>query len=655
MFFSRILAPNVYRVFQKYAPKMVQTCRARSSFSGLRGGMALFERMLKLEDVNSCSILTQRRFMSKRSHHNKGSGRAVPEKDHIGIWGNNHGDHCFPSMESGIDRLKNPGLNKELAFTLIERQLLGINGLLPPMVKTQEEQILQVRTNLNRFKDPLNKYLWLMDLLTRNEKLFFATVRKYVVDYLPILYTPTVGAACQNWGFVYRRPRGVYITIHDRGHVYEILKNWPEYDVRAIVFTDGERILGLGDQGAAGMGIPIGKLCLYSALAGIKPHQCLPVTIDAGTNNEKHLKDPLYIGLREKRHRGKEYDDLIDEFMAAAVQRWGQNVLLQFEDFGNMNAFRFWDKYRDKYCTFNDDIQGTASVVVGGLIAAMKLTQNKFSDHTLVFQGAGEANIGIAELCVYLMVKSGMSEEDALKKIWMVDSKGLIVKCREKIEGHKKKFAKDHDPIKDLSEVVKKIKPSILIGAAAVPGAFTSDILKEMAKNNKRPIIFALSNPTPKAECTPEQAIKETKGSVIYASGSPFPPVEYEGKTYHTGQANNSYVFPGIALSAVTGGILHFSDEHFYVTAQTLADLVKEEDLKVGRIYPPLESILEVSVKIATKLVEYSYEQCIASVYPEPRDKEAFIRAQMYCTDYEPVYPCPYDYPKPPQNKNKKC
>ncbi|XP_057665589.1 NADP-dependent malic enzyme-like [Diorhabda carinulata] len=569
------------------------------------------------------------------------------EKDRLGQPGLNHGDHCMYPLVSGLERLRNGNLNKGLAFSLEERQILGIHGLLPPVIKTQEEQINKVKMNLDCLKEPLDKYMWLIDLMQRNEKLFYAFVRKYVKECLPLLYTPTVGAACVNWSKIYRFPRGMYITIHDRGHVYDILKNWPEHDVRVIVFTDGERILGLGDLGACGMGIPIGKLCLYTALAGIKPHQCLPVTLDCGTNNQAFLKDPFYVGLREKRHRGPEYDEFVDEFMSAVVQRWGQNTLLQFEDFGNSNAFRFLDKYKDKYCTFNDDIQGTASVTVAGILSALKITKNKFSDHTILFQGAGEANIGIAQLCVQAMVASGASPEEARKKIWLIDSQGLICKGRkEPIQSQKAEFAKEHKPMKKLNEIVREIKPSILIGAAAVGGAFTPEILQEMAKNHKRPIVFALSNPTEKAECTPEQAYKETKGQVIYASGSPFPPVQYEGKTYITGQSNNSYVFPGIGLAGVAGGIPHYNDEHFLTTAQALADLVTEEDLNVGRIFPPIENILEVSVKIATKLVEHSYQQCMATVYPEPEDKEAFIRAQMYNTDYEQSFPCPFDYPE---------
>nr|CAD7263135.1 unnamed protein product [Timema shepardi]CAD7571137.1 unnamed protein product [Timema californicum] len=526
------------------------------------------------------------------------------------------GDIICPNVVQGIDHLRDPRLNKGLAFTLEERQQLGIHGLMPPRFKTQEEQLELCRISVERYQEDLNKYLYLIELQDRNERLFFRLLSENIERMLPIVYTPTVGLACQKFGLIYRRPRGLFVTVNDRGHV-------PEPDVRAIVVTDGERILGLGDLGACGMGIPVGKLSLYTALAGIKPHQCLPITIDVGTNNEELLNDPLYIGLRHKRITGKEYDEFIDEFMQAVVKRYGQNTLIQFEDFGNHNAFRFLDRYRNLYCTFNDDIQGTASVAVAGLLASRRLTNKKLSENKFLFLGAGEAAIGIADLTVKALQAEGMSIEDARSKIWMVDIDGLLTKDRPEghLEGHKAYYAKNHVVMKNLGEVVKEIKPSVMIGASAAGGAFTPEILRDMASFNKRPIIFALSNPTHKAECTAEQAYINTDGRCIFSSGSPFPPVNYKGKTYYPGQGNNAYIFPGVALGVICMGIHHIQEELFLIAAQTIADQVIEDDLIKG----------------------------LASVYPEPDNKRAMIEDKMYNYNYDSPLPATYSWPEQDQ------
>ncbi|KAL1117673.1 hypothetical protein AAG570_003988 [Ranatra chinensis] len=558
------------------------------------------------------------------------------------------GDIICPSMVQGIDHLRDPRLNKGLAFTLKERQALGIHGLMPPAFKTQEQQLEVCRFSVMKYQEDLNKYLYLAELQDRNERLFFRLLSENVEMLMPIVYTPTVGLACQKFGLIYRRPRGLFVTIYDKGHCYDVLKNWPEPDVRAIVVTDGERILGLGDLGACGMGIPVGKLSLYTALAGIKPHQCLPITIDVGTNNEKLIQDPLYIGLRQKRVVGPEYDEFIDEFMQAVVRRYGQNTLIQFEDFGNHNAFRFLEKYRDKYCTFNDDIQGTASVAVAGLLAARRITGKRISDNKFLFLGAGEAALGIAGLCVKAMQTEGTPVLEARDKIWMMDIDGLLAKGRPegRLEGHKALYAKDHKSMKNLIDVVKEVKPSILIGATGAGRVFSKEVLEEMARISERPVIFALSNPTSRAECTAEDAYTHTQGRCIFVSGSPFAPVTLNGKTYTPGQGNNAYIFPGVALGVIVTGIHHISDEIFLLAAQCVADHVTDDDIAKGSLYPPLKKIKDCSLDIAVQIAQYAYDKGIASTYPEPANKRAFILAQCYDHDYDSPLPAQYSWPE---------
>uniref|UniRef100_A0AAX7VD52 Malic enzyme n=1 Tax=Astatotilapia calliptera TaxID=8154 RepID=A0AAX7VD52_ASTCA len=534
-----------------------------------------------------------------------------------------------------------------MAFSLEERLQVGIHGLLPPCFASQDMQLLRVLKNYDMKRDDLDRYVFLMGLQDHNEKLFYRVLLSDIERFMPIIYTPTVGLACQQYSLIFQRPRGLFITIHDRGHIASILQNWPEKDIRAVCVTDGERILGLGDLGCNGMGIPVGKLALYTACGGMPPQQCLPVMLDVGTDNEALLKDPLYIGLRHKRVRGQAYDDLLDEFMKAVSDRYGMDCLIQFEDFANVNAFRLLSKYRNKYCTFNDDIQGTAAVAVAGLLAALRITKSKMSDHTVVFQGAGEAAMGIAELITMAMVKEGLSKEECMRKIWMVDSKGLIVKGRDHLTHEKESFAHEHPQMKKLEDVVRELKPTAIIGVAAVAGAFSEQIIRDMASFNERPIIFALSNPTSKAECTAEQCYTFTEGRGIFASGSPFDPVTLpDGRTFYPGQGNNAYIFPGVGLGVTACSLPHITEEIFLIAAEALAQLVTEEHLAEGRLYPPLSTIRDVSFKLAVKIMEFAYKHNMATLRPEPSDKGAYIRSLSYSCDYDDFVVDSYRWPE---------
>ncbi|CAF1360380.1 unnamed protein product [Adineta steineri] len=562
-------------------------------------------------------------------------------------------DEYRPSTKSrssikGVELLRNPALNKGMAFTLEERQHMGIHGLLPPAVVSQDIQALRVMINFHRMNNDLDRYSELMNLSDRNEKLFYRVIADNLEELIPIVYTPTVGLACQKYGLVFKRPRGLFITIHDKGHIYDILTNWTEQHVKAIVVTDGERILGLGDLGAFGMGIPVGKLQLYTAIAGIPPQDCLPIMLDVGTNNEEISSNPLYIGLRQKRVTGKEYDEFIDEFMEAVVQRFGWNCLIQFEDFASQNAYRLLERYQKEYCTFNDDIQGTAAVVLAGLFGALRITGKKLIDNTFLFVGAGQAACGIADLVTHAMIREGASPEEARSKVWMYDVHGLIVDSRPQgdLEGPKAPYVKKGKPIKDLTAVVDYVKPTVLLGASGVARLFHEGVLKKMAKINERPVIFALSNPTSRAECTAEEAYRETDGRCIFASGSPFKPVVHKDKTFHPGQGNNAYIFPAVALATVACAARHVEEDMFLIAAQKLGELVSQEDLDEGRVYPPVPAIHEVTVKIATHLAEHLYQTKKAWNYPEPQNKEEFIRMQLYDTSYEYFGPKTWKWPE---------
>jgi malate dehydrogenase (oxaloacetate-decarboxylating)(NADP+) len=538
------------------------------------------------------------------------------------------------NLPTGVHVLHEPALNKGTAFSEKEREALKLRGLLPPRILTQEQQVQKVLESVRGKPTDIEKYIDLMSLQDRNERLFYRVVMDHVDEMMPLIYTPTVGLACQRYGHLWQRPRGLFISALDRGRVVEVMRNWPYGPVRTIVVTDGERILGLGDLGANGMGIPIGKLSLYTACAGIDPAWGLPVTLDVGTENAELLADPLYAGLSQRRLRGEPYDELVDEFMQA-VATLHPRALVQFEDFGNRNAFRLLAKYSDRACCFNDDIQGTAAVTLAGLYAASRLTPGRrLTDQQIVFLGAGEAGTGIADLVVAAMVAEGLPRDEARQRCWFVDSKGLVVADRVDLADHKRPYAHDHAPLSDLGSAVKALRPTTLIGASGQPQTFTPDVLQAMSATNERPLIFALSNPTAKSECTAEQAYAGSGGRAIFASGSPFAPVAFGGRTLVPGQANNAYIFPGVALGVVACGARRVTDSMFLVAARTLAAGVGEADLAQGSIYPPLRRIREISAAIATAVAELAYDTGLASE-PRPDDLRAFIEGQTYDPSYE--------------------
>lgn len=533
---------------------------------------------------------------------------------------------------TGVGRLHNPLTNHGTAFTEAERDAYKLRGLLPPRVFSAEEQARRSLENYRKKPTDLEKYIYLIGLEDRNETLFYRLVMDNLEEMMPIIYTPTVGKACQEYAHIFRRPRGLYISASDKGRIADVLANWPHDDVEVIVVTDGERILGLGDLGANGMGIPVGKLSLYTACAGINPAKTLPITLDVGTENGQFLADPLYIGLQQRRLRGEAFDELIDEFMTAVFQRY-PNVMVQFEDFANLNAFRLLHKYRNQYCTFNDDIQGTASVTLAGIYSALRLTGGKLSEQTLLFLGAGEAGIGIADLIVSAMMDEGLTADEARRRCWFVDSRGLVESSRTDLAEHKRPYAHVHAPQKDLLAAVQALEPTAVIGVSGRGGMFTQPVVEAMAALNEQPIVFALSNPTANSECTAEEAYRWSGGRAIFASGSPFDPVTLNGKRYVPGQGNNSYIFPGVGLGVVAVKARHVTDEMFMAAARTLASLVTEDDLAQGRVYPSLQRIREVSAAIGTAVAEVAYARGLARV-ERPENLADFIEAQMY----QPVY-----------------
>ena len=536
------------------------------------------------------------------------------------------------ARRSGMSMLRDPLLNKGTAFTQKERAKLGLRGLLPPHVHTQAEQMQRSLAHLRSLPSPLEKFINLNALHDRNEALFFRIVAEHPDEIMPLIYTPTVGLACQRFGHIFQRPRGLFIGANDRGQVAKVLRNWPQRDIGIIVVTDGERILGLGDLGANGMGIPVGKLSLYTGCAGVHPRRCLPVMLDVGTDSEALRKDPFYIGLRQKRLRGARYDGLVEEFVTA-VQKVFPGALIQFEDFANINAFRLLQRYRDRICTFNDDIQGTAAVVLAGLVSALRITGGALRDQRLLCLGAGEAATGICDLVVAALAKEGLAEDEARRRCWLFDSRGLVVASRTDLAGQKRPYAHGHAGIPDFAAAVEALKPTAIIGVAAVGGTFTQPVIEAMARHNPRPIVFALSNPTSKAECTAEQAYRWSGGRALFACGSPFDPVALDARVFVPRQGNNSYIFPGVGLGVIASRSRRVTDEMFLAAARALARQTTKADLDQGSLYPALTRIRDVSAHIAAAVAEIAYARRLTS-RRKPANVLAYIRSQMYDPDY---------------------
>lgn len=535
----------------------------------------------------------------------------------------------------GRDILNDPSLNRGTAFTQEERDRLGLHGLLPPRVETQEEQVARNIENCDRKPSDIERYIFLMALQDRNEALFYRTIIDHLRKIMPLVYTPTVGQAGQEYGHIFRSARGLYVTAEDRGSIVRVLDNWAERDVRVIVVTDGERILGLGDLGANGMVIPLGKLALYTAAGGIDPAKTLPILLDVGTNNESLRADPMYLGLRRPRMTGDEYLEFVDEFVEA-VETSFPDSLLQFEDFSTANAHKLLGRYRDRYCTFNDDIQGTAAVGLAGLLAALRITRQDLVDQRVVFLGAGAASTGINQLLIHALMDEGLDEAEARGRAWLIDSRGLVVRSRTDLEPHKLPFAREHEPMTDLVGVIESIEPTALIGATGHPGTFDRPALEAMARINQRPIVFALSNPTSQSECTAEQAYKWTDGRVVFATGSPFDAVEYGGRTFAPGQANNVYVFPGVGLGVTVCKASRVTEEMFLDAARAVAATVTQERLDCGSIFPRLADIRKVSAAIAVAVCRRAAEQGLARAEP-PADLEGHVLAAMYTPEYSPI------------------
>jgi len=533
----------------------------------------------------------------------------------------------------GADLLHDPRRNKSTAFSEQERERLGLVGLLPEGIDDLDTQLRRALAQLDGKTTDLERYIYLSQLQDTDETLFYRVLMSDPARFLPIVYTPTVGEACQKFGHIIRRPRGLYLSIKRKGRVREILGNWPERDVRCIVVTSGERILGLGDLGANGMGIPIGKLALYTAAGGVPPQFTLPVLIDAGTNNEMLLTDPLYLGIKQTRPADDELDAFVDEFVAAVDAEFPR-ALIQFEDWAGNDAIRLLERYRDRVCCFNDDIQGTAAVALAGLLGALRITGAPLARQRFLFLGAGSAAIGVAELLVKAMSAEGMSAEEARSRIALFDRQGLITADRREMRDYQRPFAQRHAPIADFAAAIETLRPTGIIGLSTVGGAFDRRVIEAMSRVNERPMIFPYSNPTSRSECTAEQAYTWSEGRAVFASGSPFPPVRIGDRTFVPGQGNNVYVFPAIGMAVFATGARRVTDEMFIAAARGVAEKVTATDVSVGLIYPPVSTILETELRAAAKVAHVIFERGLATVERPSGNLEAWIRGHAYVPSY---------------------
>jgi malate dehydrogenase (oxaloacetate-decarboxylating)(NADP+) len=535
----------------------------------------------------------------------------------------------------GIELLQDPSLNKSTAFSEAEKQALGIVGLVPDVTETEDLQVSRVMMQLGHKNTDLDRYIYLVNLLDHNEVLFYRAVMSDPARFLPIVYDPTIGEACLKFGHIYRQTRGMYLSMNRRGKVKEILKNWPQKDVRFICVTDGGRILGLGDLGANGAGIPIGKLQLYTACAGVPPQYLLPMYLDAGTNNEQYLHDPLYLGMRKTRPSTDELFSFVDEFVEA-VQEVFPKCCIHFEDWTGTDAVHLLQRYRDKYCVYNDDVQGTAGITLAGMINATKLKDTKLKDEKYLFLGAGSAGIGLANLLCSALVAQGMTLKDAQARVYMFDVNGLLEPSRKDLVDFQKPYAHQHAPTKDFVAAIKSIKPTTIIGVSTIGGAFTQKVVESMSRINERPVILALSNPTEHAECTAEQAYTWSKGKAIYAAGVQFPPVHYNGQTFLPGQANNFYIFPAVGMAIFATQAKRVTDEMFIEAGQAVADQVPPALLKQGLLYPLQANILETEIQTAARVAKLVFDSGLARV-ERPADMVEFIRRHVYKPEYPAI------------------